>query len=156
PLLQPLHGHRGGFAGSDERAGNDRIQGVGAAPWRRHRRPRRGGTHAALAVGEVRGVPSGRQGGEEGRGHGARVELFGYARGPFTDARQAKPGLFQRAHRGMLFLDEIGMLAPALQAKLLKVLEDGVVRRLGATRAEPVDVWIVSATNEDLAEAMRA
>src|SRR5258708_37404903 len=48
------------------------------------------------------------------------------------------------------------MLAPALQAKLLKVLEDGVVRRLGATRAEPVDVWIVSATNEDLSEAIRA
>ena len=66
------------------------------------------------------------------------------------------PGSFQLAHRGMLFLDEIGMLSPALQAKLLKVLEDGVVRRLGGTRAEPVDVWIVSATNEDLAEALRA
>src|SRR5262249_30114656 len=84
------------------------------------------------------------------------AELFGYERGAFTDARQAKPGLFQLAHRGMLFLDEIGMLSPALQAKLLKVLEDGVVRRLGGTRTEPIDVWIVSATNEDLAEAMRA
>ena len=84
------------------------------------------------------------------------AELFGYERGAFTDARQAKPGLFQLAHRGMLFLDEIGTLTPALQAKLLKVLEEGVVRRLGATRAEPVDAWIVSATNEDLAEAMRA
>ena len=84
------------------------------------------------------------------------AELFGYERGAFTDAREAKPGLFQLAHRGTLFLDEIGMLAPALQAKLLKVLEDGVVRRLGATRAEPVDVWIVSATNEDLADAIRA
>ena len=84
------------------------------------------------------------------------AELFGYERGAFTDAREAKPGLFQLAHRGTLFLDEIGMLAPALQAKLLKVLEDGVVRRLGATRAEPVDVWIVSATNEDLSEAIRA
>src|SRR5712692_11144680 len=84
------------------------------------------------------------------------AELFGYERGAFTDARQAKPGLFQLAHRGTLFLDEIGMLSPALQAKLLKVLEDGVVRRLGGTRAEPVDVWIVSATNEDLAEALRA
>ena len=83
------------------------------------------------------------------------AELFGYERGAFTDAREAKPGLFQLAHRGTLFLDEIGMLAPALQAKLLKVLEDGVVRRLGATRAEPADVWIVSATNEDLAEAIR-
>src|SRR5438034_8704102 len=84
------------------------------------------------------------------------AELFGYERGAFTDARQAKPGLFQLAHRGMLFLDEIGMLSPALQAKLLKVLEDGVVRRLGGTRPEPVDVWIVSATNEDLSEAIRA
>ena len=83
------------------------------------------------------------------------AELFGYERGAFTDARQSKPGLFQLAHRGMLFLDEIGTLSPALQAKLLKILEDGVVRRLGGTRAEPVDVWIVSATNEDLAEAQR-
>src|SRR5438552_19209724 len=78
------------------------------------------------------------------------AELFGYERGAFTGANQAKPGLFQLAHRGMVFLDEIGTLPPALQAKLLKVLEDGAVRRLGATRAEPVDVWIVSATNEDL------
>ena len=84
------------------------------------------------------------------------AELFGYERGAFTGANQAKPGLFQLAHHGMLFLDEIGMLSPALQAKLLKVLEDGVVRRLGGTRPESVDVWIVSATNEDLTEAMRA
>src|SRR5438034_518926 len=84
------------------------------------------------------------------------AELFGYERGAFTGANQAKPGLFQLAHHGTLFLDEIGMLSPALQAKLLKVLEDGVVRRLGGTRPESVDVWIVSATNEDLAEAMRA
>ena len=84
------------------------------------------------------------------------AELFGYERGAFTGANQAKPGLFQLAHHGMLFLDEIGTLTPALQAKLLKVLEDGAVRRLGATRLEPADVWIVSATNEDLAEAMRA
>src|ERR1044071_7837064 len=83
------------------------------------------------------------------------AELFGYDRGAFTGAVQAKPGLFQLAHRGMLFLDEIGMLSPALQAKLLKVLEDGAVRRLGGTREEPVDVWIVAATNEDLTEAMR-
>ncbi len=84
------------------------------------------------------------------------AELFGYERGAFTGANQAKPGLFQLAHHGTLFLDEIGTLSPALQAKLLKVLEDGAVRRLGGTRAEPVDAWIVSATNEDLAEAMRA
>src|SRR5438094_8438005 len=81
------------------------------------------------------------------------AELFGYERGAFTGANQAKPGLFQLAHRGMVFLDEIGTLPPALQAKLLKVLEEGVVRRLGATRAEPVDAWIVSATNAERAEA---
>ena len=60
------------------------------------------------------------------------AELFGYERGAFTDARQAKPGLFQTAHGGTLFLDEIGLLPEALQAKLLKVLEDRAVRRLGA------------------------
>ena len=83
-------------------------------------------------------------------------ELFGYERGAFTDARQSKPGLFQVAHRGTLFLDEIGLLPPALQAKLLRVLEDGSVRRLGATRSDSVDVWLISATNEDLQAAVRA
>jgi transcriptional regulator with AAA-type ATPase domain/predicted ATPase len=82
------------------------------------------------------------------------AELFGFERGAFTDARQAKAGLFQAAHRGTLFLDEIGLLAPALQAKLLKALEEKTVRRLGSTRSEPVDVWVISATNEDLAAAM--
>src|SRR2546425_2159934 len=83
-------------------------------------------------------------------------ELFGHDRGAFTDARQAKPGLFQAAHRGMIFLDEIGLLPEGLQAKLLKVIEERSVRRLGSTRSEPVDVWIVAATNEDLAGATRA
>jgi DNA-binding NtrC family response regulator/predicted ATPase len=83
------------------------------------------------------------------------AELFGYERGAFTDARQAKPGLFQLAHRGTLFLDEIGLLPLALQAKLLSVLEERSVRRLGATRAEPADVWVIAATNEDLMQAMR-
>jgi len=84
------------------------------------------------------------------------AELFGYERGAFTDARQAKPGLFQLAHRGVLFLDEIGLLDPQLQAKLLSALEQRAVRRLGATRSEPADVWIVAATNEDLREAVQA
>jgi transcriptional regulator with PAS, ATPase and Fis domain len=84
------------------------------------------------------------------------AELFGYEKGAFTDARQAKPGLFQLAHRGMLFLDEIGLLAAPLQAKLLTVLEQRAVRRLGGTRAEPADVWIVAATNEDLRAAVAA
>jgi DNA-binding NtrC family response regulator/tetratricopeptide (TPR) repeat protein len=84
------------------------------------------------------------------------AELFGYERGAFTDARHAKPGLLQTAHRGMLFLDEIGLLPESLQAKLLKVLEERSVRRLGGTRSEPVDVWIVAATSEDLQAATRA
>src|SRR5499425_3483444 len=83
------------------------------------------------------------------------AEMFGYERGAFTDARRSKPGLLQAAHRGTIFLDEVGLLPEALQAKLLKVLEDRVVRRLGATRDEPVDVWIVTATNEDLAAAVQ-
>jgi DNA-binding NtrC family response regulator/tetratricopeptide (TPR) repeat protein len=83
------------------------------------------------------------------------AELFGFERGAFTDARRAKPGLFQAAHRGTIFLDEVGLLPEALQAKLLKVLEEQAVRRLGATVAEPVDAWIISATNADLQAAVR-
>ena len=83
------------------------------------------------------------------------AEMFGFERGAFTDARRSKPGLFQAAHRGTIFLDEVGLLPEALQAKLLKVLEDRTVRRLGATRDEAVDVWIVTATNEDLRVAIR-
>jgi DNA-binding NtrC family response regulator/tetratricopeptide (TPR) repeat protein len=84
------------------------------------------------------------------------AEMFGVERGAFTDARQAKPGLFQLANTGTIFLDEIGLLPEALQAKLLKALEERAVRRLGGTRTESVDVWVLTATNEDLAEAMRA
>src|SRR5262249_43750149 len=82
------------------------------------------------------------------------AELFGYERGAFTDARRAKPGLFQTAHRGTIFLDEIGLLPLALPAKLLKVLEEHAVRRLGRTTSEPVDVWVLSATNADLSSAV--
>src|SRR5262249_43790990 len=84
------------------------------------------------------------------------AEMFGFERGAFTDARQAKRGLFQTAHRGTLFLDEIGLLPEGLQAKLLTVLEERTVRRLGATHNEPVDVWIIAATNLDLQAATRA
>jgi two-component system response regulator AtoC len=84
------------------------------------------------------------------------AELFGYERGAFTDARQTKPGLFQLADRGTIFLDEIGLLPRSLQAKLLKVVEDRRVRRLGGTKSQIVDVWIITATNEDLAAATRA
>ena len=84
------------------------------------------------------------------------AEMFGFERGAFTDARRAKPGLFQAAHRGTIFLDEVGLLPEALQSKLLKVLEERSVRRLGSTRDEPVDVWVLTATNEDLRQAIRA
>src|SRR5262245_11704121 len=83
------------------------------------------------------------------------AELFGYERGAFTDARHPKAGLFQTANHGTIFLDEVGLLPEALQAKLLKALEDRAVRRLGSTRSEPVDVWIVTASNDDLAAAVR-
>src|SRR5258705_1208098 len=83
------------------------------------------------------------------------AELFGYERGAFTDARQAKAGLFQTAHGGTLFLDEIALLPENLQAKLLTVLEDRAVRRLGSTRTEALDVWVISATSEDLKAGAR-
>jgi transcriptional regulator with AAA-type ATPase domain/tetratricopeptide (TPR) repeat protein len=84
------------------------------------------------------------------------AELFGFERGAFTDARQPKPGLFQCARGGTIVLDEIGLLSDALQAKLLKVVEERTVRRLGGTRVEPVDACIIAATNEDLAGAVSA
>src|SRR5437899_3193257 len=84
------------------------------------------------------------------------AEMFGFERGAFTDARRAKPGLFQAANRGTIFLDEVGLLSEGLQAKLLKVLEERSVRRLGSTRDEPIDAWILTATNEDLRAAIHA
>ena len=82
-------------------------------------------------------------------------ELFGVERGAFTDARQSRAGLIQVADGGTLFLDEIGLLPEALQAKLLTVIESREVRPLGSTRARPVDVLIVAATNADLQAAVR-
>jgi two-component system, NtrC family, response regulator AtoC len=82
------------------------------------------------------------------------AELFGFERGAFTDARQPKVGLFQSAHGGTIFLDELSLLPDALQAKLLKVIEERAVRRLGGTRPEPVDVSIIAAANEDLRAAV--
>src|SRR4029450_4495441 len=80
--------------------------------------------------------------------------LFGSKRGIHTDA-QERIGLFQAAHHGTIFLDEIGVLPMGLQTKLLKVIDERKVRRLGDTRSEPVDVGIVTATNEDLTAATR-
>jgi transcriptional regulator with AAA-type ATPase domain/tetratricopeptide (TPR) repeat protein len=83
------------------------------------------------------------------------AELFGFERGAFTDARQAKEGLLHVAHRGTIFLDEIGLMPDALQVKLLKAIEDHAVRRLGSTRPEPADAWVLAATSEDLSAAIR-
>src|SRR5499427_8241021 len=83
------------------------------------------------------------------------AELFGFERGAFTDARQARTGLVEAAHGGTLLLDEIGLLPQDLQAKLLTVLESREVRPLGATRPRPVDVLVIAATNSDLQAAVR-
>jgi len=82
-------------------------------------------------------------------------ELFGHERGAFTDASAAKPGLFEVAHGGTVFLDEIGHLPLALQGKLLRVLEQREIRRVGGTSTTPVDVRIIAATHVDLADAAR-
>src|SRR5690349_12810119 len=84
------------------------------------------------------------------------AELFGFEAGAFTDARRAKPGLLHAAHRGTFFLDEVALLSESLQAKLLKVIEEQAVRRLGATRTESINVQFIAATNEDLAAAAYA
>lgn len=82
------------------------------------------------------------------------AELFGHERGAFTDAKVARAGLFETADGGTLFLDEIGHMPVAVQAKLLKVIEEKTVRRLGGTVARRVDVQIVAATSRDLAAAV--
>src|SRR5215469_9661441 len=83
------------------------------------------------------------------------AELFGHEKGAFTDARQMKKGLFETANGGTLFLDEIGELSPLLQAKLLRVLEDQVIRRIGGVRDMQVDVRVIAASNRDLEKAVR-
>ncbi len=82
-------------------------------------------------------------------------ELFGYERGAFTGAERRKVGLFEVASGGTLFLDEIGEMSGQLQVKLLRVLQDGKVQRLGATDLIPVDARILAATNQDLPQRVR-
>ena len=82
-------------------------------------------------------------------------ELFGYERGAFTGAVTAKPGLFEASSGGTVFLDEVGELTPATQAKLLRVVESRQVTRIGGLSPRTVDIRIVSATNRDLEEQVR-
>jgi DNA-binding NtrC family response regulator len=77
-------------------------------------------------------------------------ELFGHERGAFTGADRAREGLFEAAHQGTLFLDEIAEMSPAAQAKLLRILGDGQLTRVGSTRPRTVDVRVIAATHHDL------
>ena len=83
-------------------------------------------------------------------------ELFGHEKGAFTGAVQTKPGLFEAAEGSTLFVDEIGEMAPGLQAKLLRVLENGQFRRVGSTQELHADVRVVAATNRSLEEEIKA
>jgi two-component system, NtrC family, response regulator HydG len=82
-------------------------------------------------------------------------ELFGYEKGAFTGATQAKKGLLETAHSGTIFLDEVQALKSDLQAKLLRVLQERVIRQVGGRENREIDVRVVAATNQDLVEAMR-
>ncbi len=82
-------------------------------------------------------------------------ELFGHKRGAFTGAGQDRRGLFEAADGSTIFLDEVGSMPLAMQAKLLRVLQEGEITPLGHTRPRKVDVRVISATNNDLEQAVR-
>ena len=82
-------------------------------------------------------------------------ELFGYVRGAFTGADRNKKGLFEQAHRGTLFLDEVGETSPDMQKKLLRALQEGEIRPVGGKEVIPVDVRVISASNRDLLRLVR-
>ena len=84
----------------------------------------------------------------------SRSELFGYEQGAFTGAVKAKPGKFEMCNNGTIFLDEIGEMAPPLQAKLLQVLQDGTFSRLGSRNTVKVDVRVIAATNVNIKAAI--
>jgi len=87
--------------------------------------------------------------------HLLEAELFGHEKGAFTDAKDRKIGLVEAADGGTLFLDEIGEIDPAIQAKLLKLLEEKSIRRLGAVKEKKVNLRIISATNRDLEQLVK-
>ena len=81
-------------------------------------------------------------------------ELFGHEKGAFTDAKNMKKGLFEIANGGTVFLDEIGEISPSTQVKLLGVLENRTIMRLGSTKETKVDVRVIAATNQNLKKAL--
>ena len=83
-------------------------------------------------------------------------ELFGHTRGAFTGATADRRGLFEEADGGTIFLDEVGEMSPAMQLRLLRVLQEGEIRRVGATATQKVDVRVIAATNADLEQEIRA
>ena len=82
-------------------------------------------------------------------------ELFGHVKGAFTDARQSREGVFEQAHQGTLFLDEIGEMSLGMQVKLLRVIQERLVRRVGGSEETPVDVRVIAATHRDLIQMVR-